>query len=236
MNGETSTVHETTVRSQSRLMLIKTSIALVVTTAALFLSAGTLDWPMAWVWVVLVVANFVVNALITDPELQAERAGVSKGAKRWDIPLVLIVARLGPLAILIVAGLDQRHGWSPVLGLTPKVVAVVVAVLGAALTDWAMVVNRFFAPVVRIQQDRGHTVVSAGPYAWMRHPGYAGSILFFVATSLMLESLWSLVPTALTVLVVVVRTALEDRTLRQELEGYEEYARQVRHRLVPGIW
>jgi protein-S-isoprenylcysteine O-methyltransferase Ste14 len=108
--------------------------------------------------------------------------------------------------------------------------------LSQGLFTWAMVSNPFFSTMVRIQTDRGQTVATGGPYRWVRHPGYVGYILSAVSTALLLGSLWALVPAVLTGVLLVVRTALEDRTLLEELEGYEEYARQVRYRLVPGVW
>jgi protein-S-isoprenylcysteine O-methyltransferase Ste14 len=99
-----------------------------------------------------------------------------------------------------------------------------------------MASNRFFSTAVRIQDDRGQTVAQGGPYRYVRHPGYVGFILAGASTALLLGSLWALVPSAISGALLVVRTALEDRTLCAELDGYEEYSRRVRHRLVPGIW
>ena len=110
------------------------------------------------------------------------------------------------------------------------------ALLAAAFVTWAMTVNKFFSAVVRIQADRGHVVVSAGPYQLVRHPGYAGSIVATLAIPIMLGSLWGLVPAALTTLAIVVRTGREDRMLRRELRGYQAYAARTRFRLAPGIW
>jgi protein-S-isoprenylcysteine O-methyltransferase Ste14 len=104
------------------------------------------------------------------------------------------------------------------------------------LMTWAMAVNNYFSLVVRIQKDRGHTVVTGGPYHYVRHPGYVGGILFQLGTPLLLGSMWALIPAGLTVLLLVVRTALEDRTLLKELEGYQEYAQQTHYRLLPGLW
>jgi protein-S-isoprenylcysteine O-methyltransferase Ste14 len=104
------------------------------------------------------------------------------------------------------------------------------------LSDWAMMVNKFFAAVVRIQKDRSHTVVKAGPYRFVRHPGYAATLLHYVAAPFMLGTLWALIPVGLIWVVIIVRTALEDRTLQEELEGYKDYTQRVRYRLLPGVW
>ena len=101
---------------------------------------------------------------------------------------------------------------------------------------WAESVNKFFEPTVRIQTDRGHRVIDTGPYAIVRHPGYASGYLLFVGMPLALGSLWALIPAILSCLLLVVRTILEDQTLRNELAGYEEYAQRVRYRLIPGVW
>ena len=104
------------------------------------------------------------------------------------------------------------------------------------LLTWSMASNAFFSTVVRIQDDRGHAVASGGPYRFVRHPGYVAAILFYLVTPLMLGSVWTFIPSVLMVLLFVVRTALEDRTLREELDGYWEYAQRVRYRLLPGVW
>jgi protein-S-isoprenylcysteine O-methyltransferase Ste14 len=104
------------------------------------------------------------------------------------------------------------------------------------MSIWATAVNRFYGRFVRIQRERGHVVISDGPYRYVRHPGYLGQIVFSVASALALGSLWALIPGGLFAVLLVVRTALEDRTLQAELEGYEAYTRRVRHRLVPRIW
>jgi protein-S-isoprenylcysteine O-methyltransferase Ste14 len=130
------------------------------------------------------------------------------------------MGRIGPIAILAVAGFDVRFHWSPALALAAPIAGVTLLVLGYALSDWAVMANRFFAPVVRIQTERGHAVIQTGPYRWLRHPGYAGAALVYLATPLMLSSVWALIPAVLTIGVIIVRTALEDRTLLQELAGH----------------
>jgi len=216
--------------------LIKTGAAMLIWGAALFLAAGRMDWPMAWAYMGVVLVNSAILALIMDPELQAERSGVGEGVKRWDLFLAVYLGRLGPLAMLIVAGLDRRFGWSAEVPLAWQWVALVVIALGTVLADWALLANRFFAPVVRIQRDRGQTVVTGGPYRFVRHPGYVGSLLHYMAAPVALGTPWALIPSGLIVAVTILRTALEDRTLQEELEGYKDYAGRVRYRLLPGVW
>ena len=191
---------------------------------------------MAWAYMGVVLVNSAILALIMDPELQAERSGVGEGVKRWDLFLAVYLGRLGPLAMLIVAGLDRRFGWSAEVPLAWQWVALVVIALGTVLADWALLANRFFAPVVRIQRDRGQTVVTGGPYRFVRHPGYVGSLLHYMAAPVALGTPWALIPSGLIVAVTILRTALEDRTLQEELEGYKDYAGRVRYRLLPGVW
>jgi protein-S-isoprenylcysteine O-methyltransferase Ste14 len=169
--------------------------------------------------------------------LAAERAQFKRDAPyKWDRPLTGIATLFGPLATLIVAGLDVRFGGMSQISLTIRLGALVVAVLGTLLTAWAMATNRYFYGFVRIETERGHSVATSGPYRFIRHPGYAGGVLFDLAAPLMLGSLWALIPAGITVCALIVRTALEDRTLHRELEGYRQYAQRVRYRLLPGVW
>jgi len=142
---------------------------------------------------------------------------------------------LGP-GMLLVAGFDDRWGWSPRLAVAVQVAGFAAVALGDVLFAWAMASNQFFSSVVRIQQDRGHTVQTGGPYRFVRHPGYVGTIVPALATPLALGSLWAFIPAALLSAVIVVRTALEDKTLQDELAGYAEYAQRTRYRLLPGVW
>jgi protein-S-isoprenylcysteine O-methyltransferase Ste14 len=135
-----------------------------------------------------------------------------------------------------VGGLDERHGWSVGIALAGQIAAGVVMGLGYALVVWATAANRFFSLIVRIQAERGHAVATGGPYRWVRHPAYVGGILIDLAGPILLGSWWALVPGILCGLLMILRTALEDRTLQAELAGYREYAGRVRYRLLPGVW
>jgi protein-S-isoprenylcysteine O-methyltransferase Ste14 len=150
--------------------------------------------------------------------------------------VILSFVGLTTIAKYILAGLDVRFEWTAQMPLTLQIAALVIAALGYALGTWAMAANAFFSKVVRIQEDRGHAVATGGPYRYVRHPGYTGTIASELATPIMLGSLWALIPGGLAALLFVIRTALEDRTLHEELDGYRDYARRVRYRLLPGIW
>ncbi|HOG45549.1 MAG TPA: isoprenylcysteine carboxylmethyltransferase family protein [Anaerolineae bacterium] len=216
-------------------------LSLVVLIASPFLAAGRLDWWPAWALVALTLAASVAARIIParrNPDLLAERArfAEAEGVKPWDRVLMPIVGIVGPLAVWVVAGLDERFGWPPLVSLPLQVVGLLIVAAGGALATWAMAENRFFSAVVRIQRDRGHSVISSGLYRLVRHPGYSAGVLNAIAAPLALGSLWALIPGLLCVGAIAVRTALEDRTLQAELPGYREYAQRVRYRLLPGVW
>lgn len=211
--------------------------SLTLTSLCLFGAAGRLNWWNAWVLLALNLCASVTSIVLLgrDSELLAERRNARAG-KSWDKLMVFIVVLLGPVATWVTAGLDARFHWSQEMDVRAVAAGIVVAVLGAALVAWAMRTNRFFSAVVRIQKDRGHRVVSSGPYRFVRHPGYTGMAAFTLVTPLILNSRCAFVPAAATAAAMVLRTVLEDRTLRKELDGYVEYARRVRYRLVPIVW
>jgi len=208
--------------------------------AILFLSSGRLDWWFAWVYLGIFVLGVGVNSYVllrVNPELIAERARqFTPETKKWDRILATLWGLMSVIVALLVAGLDKRFGWSPEMPMTVHLIAMLFYMFGSAFAAWALVSNPFFAGTVRIQTERGHSVASSGPYRFVRHPGYAGWMISNVAVVVMLGSMWALIPAVIAVLALVARTALEDRTLREELPGYEEYAQRVRYRLVPGIW
>jgi protein-S-isoprenylcysteine O-methyltransferase Ste14 len=217
---------------------LQTGVFVAIFAASLFISSGRLDWAMAWVYLALFVTNQAIVALILlpkNPELLAERAR-SRGPRDLDRVLTGVMTVFGPVITLIVAGLDVRFGWSSPLSPWIHAVALMIAASGALLTVWAMACNRFFYGILRIDLERGHAVATGGPYRIVRHPGYLGGSLFDLAAPLLLGSLWALVPALLTIAAIVARTALEDRALQDHLDGYGDYAHQVRSRLLPGIW
>ena len=206
--------------------------------AVLILSSGRLNWGWAWVFIVLNLVGIAINATVLlrySPETIAERAKAD-GMKDWDRVVAGLWAVTHFVLTMLIAGLDRRWGWTGLIGFAVHVAGAVAFVLGSALFSWAMISNAYLAAVVRIQEERGHTVCTSGPYRYVRHPGYVGAIAQSLDVPLMLGSLWSLIPGGLAVLLMTVRTALEDRTLHQELGGYRDYAQRVRYRLLPGIW
>lgn len=207
----------------------------------LFISAGRLQWWEGWAYtsmslVVLVLSRSLI--LLKNPDMVRERveAGQRENVKAWDKILLPSTAIYGPLVSWIIAGLDERFGLTPDLPDTIQIIALVVIFLGSMVGTWAMVVNRFFSSHVRIQTDRGHSVVNAGPYRVVRHPGYAGSILAWIAAPVFFSSYWVAIPSIVVITLTIIRSSLEDRTLQEELPGYREYTERVRYRLLPGIW
>ena len=206
----------------------------------LFGAAGTLRWTWGWALLAAVTAFLAAHPLLLLPinhELLAERekGSLDRGVKTWDKWAVML-SGLVSLASWVTGALDFRLGWTGTVPLAWHLLGLLVMVLGYSLFLWAMVSNAFFAEGVRIQKERGHTVARSGPYRYVRHPGYVGSILSQLATPFLLGSLWAGLGSAAFAVLFVLRTALEDRTLQQELPGYREYAQQVRFRLLPGLW
>lgn len=215
--------------------MLQVVITYLVLAAILFISSGRLNWIWAWIYLGLGLGILVMNVVILPKELIAERGQPGDNVKRWDRVLTTL-AGLPTLGVPIVVGLDERFGWSPQLVPAIHLVGLTFFVLGQGLFSWAMASNKYFSTAVRIQMDRGHTVATSGPYRYVRHPGYTGFIVSFLGMSLALGSLWAIIPTGLIACLLIVRTALEDRTLQDELSGYRDYVQRVRYRLLPGIW
>jgi protein-S-isoprenylcysteine O-methyltransferase Ste14 len=219
-------------------ILLRLMAFVLLLTAILLTAAGRWDWVMGWIYMAMYAGVTVIGVLVVplDPGLVEERTRIKEGVKEWDKRITVIGSVLYPLAILIVAGLDTRFGWSLRIPLTLQFAALAAAALGNLVSIWATAVNKFYSRFVRIQKERGHSVISDGPYRCVRHPGYLGQIIFSLASALALGSLWTLIPGGLFAALLIVRTTLEDRMLQDELEGYKEYARRVRYRLIPRIW
>lgn len=214
------------------------TVGVLVMGLALFWSAGDICWLPAWALIGVTTVWIAATAIVIirhHPDLLAERLGPRKGGKRWDTVIMAFKGIL-QVAVLIVAGLDHRYGWSDGIHPAAQVAGLLVCSLGYGLVVWATASNAYFSQVVRIQAERGHSVVTQGPYRHLRHPAYAGGVLTETATPVLLGSWPALALGTLDALLMIIRTALEDRTLRDELPGYREYARKVRHRLLPGVW
>lgn len=214
------------------------TLGILVVGVALFWPAGRLDWWAAWAVLVVNAAWIAATAIVifrTSPALLAERLGPRKGAKSWDRTILSLVGLL-QLVRYILAGFDQRYGWTGGAPLVAQIAALILCTLGYALFVWALASNPFFSQVVRIQSERGQVVATSGPYHYLRHPSYAGAIVYELAVPVLLASWLCWVVSAFCAALLVLRTVLEDRTLHAELAGYTDYARQVRYRLLPSVW
>lgn len=204
------------------------------------LISGDWAWWEAWTYAVTAILGFVLSRALAakrHPDILAERARSMqmKDAKSWDKVLSPLMA-FGSVFILIVAGFDRLYSWTGPLSIPLEISAFSVLLLGFAFGAWALMENRFFSGVVRIQTDRGHHVVTTGPYRFIRHPGYVGALWTYLAMPLVFSALWAFIPAVLTLVVIVIRTEMEDATLQKELPGYKEYAQKTKYRLFPGIW
>jgi protein-S-isoprenylcysteine O-methyltransferase Ste14 len=204
----------------------------------MFLPAGTWAWTRGWLFIGVFLTTVAIASWLlwrVNPDVVAARTRSHEGTKGWDkvwLPVFLTAV----YTIIPVAALDDgRFGWFPVHWWVCGV-GYLLFLAGMGLVTWAEAVNRFFEVTVRIQTERGHTVIDRGPYALVRHPGYVGGVLFCLGTALCLGSLWALIPAGLGSALLVLRALWEDQMLQAELAGYKEYAARVRYRLIPGVW
>jgi protein-S-isoprenylcysteine O-methyltransferase Ste14 len=211
-------------------------VYLLILAALMFLPAG-IGWRKGWLFLSVLLALTLVSVTYSwrsHPEPFVVRCKIRAGTKSCDI-VILVLLLVSAMAIFPIAGFDARYHLSFV---PPWLIAIGYGIFATGFTtfNWIPGVNRFAEPTVRIQSDQGHTVIDTGPYAIVRHPLYLSGTVLLSGVPLALGSFWALIPAAVATLVIVVRTALEDRTLHQELEGYSEYAARVRYRLIPGVW
>jgi len=221
--------------------IVQAALGVVGYAVLLFVTAGSITWLWGWVLIAVLAAFLAAHPILLipiNPELLAERekGQFGEGVKAWDKVVSMLAGGVFPVASWIVAALDFRFGWTAGWSLPYHLVGLAVMVLGFALFLWAMVSNAYFSEGVRIQEERGHTVATGGPYRYVRHPGYLGAMLSQSATALLLGSSWAIIPSLGSAAAYVLRTYLEDRTLLQELPGYPEFAAVTRYRLFPGVW
>ena len=218
---------------------IKGVLYKVYVLVVLLVAAGRWNWTPGWLYVGIFLLFDLATAIVViprNPDLLIERSRSDPGAKSWDKIIMPLASGFLPLVSWILAGLNDRLGWTPSVDEGIKIGGLFLTVLGHALVVWAMAANAFFSPLVRIQEERGHTVAVGGPYRFLRHPGYLGAIIFSSAVPLLLGSWWALIPGIGSVVLFILRTHLEDQTLIAELPGYQEYSRSTKFRLLPGIW
>jgi len=199
------------------------------------------SWWQAWVFFVLIVTASIGGRIWAEnrhPGILAERIKYfkAKDVKSWDKILAPLMALSLSFPLVIVAGLDHHFAWSPLFPIWMNLLGFVLITFGYSFAAWALIENRFFMSLVRIQKDREHEVCNTGPYRFVRHPGYAGNIFALPGIVLALGSVWTLIPVVIAIIIAVIRTELEDRTLQEELKGYKKYVQRVQYRLIPGIY
>ncbi len=222
-----------------RIVVMLLLVLVVIPMLPIFIS-GRWGWWQAWVMTIVFILSFIISRAIArrrSPDILKERANYLQhdNTQAWDKWLSPVVA-FGSVFIFLVAGLDALFQWSAGFSLPVEMIGLALILAGYTLGSYAFVENTFFSGTVRIQEERGHEVVSSGPYGWMRHPGYLGSLVSSLGMPLLLDSAWAFIPVVVFAVFFVIRTRLEDRFLQANLPGYREYAQKVRYRLLPGIW
>lgn len=217
-------------------LLILVFIVTFILGLGLFLPAGTFLWLEAWIYLVIFSIFFTTVVLYFskhDPEMLQKRAK-PKFQKKWDKIVILLIG-FGFFPTFILPGFERKFGWSFV-PIWVEIIGIIGMSFGFIIIFLVMKENTFLSKAVEIQEDRGHRVITNGPYRVVRHPMYSGFILFIVFYCLALGSLYSLIPASLGVIGIIIRTILEDRLLYKELEGYNEYAQKTKKKLFPLIW
>ncbi len=218
--------------------IVQVLVSVLLIGVLLFLAAGRLDWVWGWLflagWLILLLASVIVMRR-KGPDLINERGRRAENIKGWD-KVLMAVYSLVLFTVPVVAGLDAVRFGRSAMPLAWHVIGGVLFIPAMIMPLWALSANAYLSTMVRIQDDRGHQVVTTGPYRYVRHPMYAGMIFFGPSIPLFLGSWWTFVPCGLIVVLFITRTAMEDKTLQEELEGYAEYAGRVRYRLLPGVW
>ena len=217
-------------------LIFKSIFFFALIIAITFIGAGRIDYWQGWIYNGLNIIFLLLSYFLLPRELIEERLKPKEGMKKWD-KIYYIVSTPVYFAILIISILDGgRFDWEPRIPILVVIIGVVVYTIGQIIILWAKKVNKFFSTVVRIQKDRGQTVCKDGPYRFVRHPGYLGGLLYIIVTPFVLSSFWGLIPAVIAVVLLFIRTYLEDKTLQRELEGYTDYTNEARYRLLPGIW
>jgi len=215
--------------------MVQTILTLLIQGFILFITAWTFKWMWAWILISGGVIILIINFIVLPREVIEERGKKKKNVKKWDriLTSINIIPLLG---IYILSGLDFRFHWTMDLHIGIHIMGLILVFLGSMLFTWSMISNKFFSTLVRIQDERDHKVATKGPYKYVRHPGYFGYILMTLATPISLGSLYALSMAFIVAVILVIRTVLEDKTLKAELNGYEEYSKNVKYKLITFLW
>ncbi|MEI8087330.1 MAG: isoprenylcysteine carboxylmethyltransferase family protein [Paludibacter sp.] len=218
--------------------VLKHFIGTFVFFSVLFISAGRLDYWQGLIYVIIGLIMSVLNYTVfrIDAELLEERSKPGEGTKEWD-KKILGLSFLVTIAMYVTAGLDSgRYHWSPNFHWSLMLLGIILTIIGQLLFLIAQKQNKFFSSTVRIQTNREHTVCETGLYGFVRHPAYLGSIIQSLGFPFLFGSLWSSIPICLSIILLITRTNLEDKTLKNELKGYLDYANKTRYKLFPYLW
>ncbi|MBA7539401.1 hypothetical protein ES705_31680 [subsurface metagenome] len=233
MTNQESTVEKEELEGK---LIFKSIFFFALIIAITFIGAGRIDYWQGWIYNGLNIIFLLLSYFLLPRELIEERLKPKEGMKKWD-KIYYIVSIPVYFAILVISILDGgRFDWEPRIPILVVIIGVVVYTIGQIIVLWAKKANKFFSTVVRIQKDRGQTVCKDGPYRFVRHPGYLGGLLCNIVTPFVLSSFWGIIPAVIAVVLLFIRTYLEDKTLQRELEGYTDYTNEARYRLLPGIW
>jgi protein-S-isoprenylcysteine O-methyltransferase Ste14 len=219
-------------------LFIKSLIGTLFFLLILFISAGRINYWQGWLYAAICIISVLLNsyALKNKNELAGERSEIKSGTKSWD-KLILGLSAVTLIITYIVAGSDSgRFHWSPEFNWSINTIGVVLIFSGEVIFLAAQRQNKFFSSVMRIQTDRGHTVCDTGIYKIIRHPAYFGAIVTAIGIPMVLGSLWGFIPSIISIVLTLIRTSLEDKTLINELSGYREYSQKTRYRLFPFVW
>jgi len=220
-------------------IILRIPLFIILQIIVLFGAAGRIDMPRAWIYFAIVFVYYSIGIVIVhkfNPELLYRRSrGMGKGTKSWDKILMPVIVILTYIQLAVI-GFDLGKVQLYNLGINFAILGLIMYIFLAFLGTWTTITNPFFEPTVRIQKDRGHKVITTGPYKFVRHPGYVVAILFPVAITLFMGSALGLIPAVINLILLIVRTYLEDKTLQNELNGYLEYTKKTKYRLFPGIW
>jgi protein-S-isoprenylcysteine O-methyltransferase Ste14 len=219
-------------------ILIRDLISCIIFSFILFLSAGRITYFQGWLFFATNIGTTLIHffAYPKDSELIEERSKIKEDAKTWD-KLLLSVSGLIYLVTIIIPGLDSgRYHWSPDFSWPVYATGIFLMIMGQIIFLRALRENKFFSSIVRIQKERGHVVCDTGIYKIVRHPGYTGMIISLLGIPFITGSAWSMSTTTVAVILIFVRTILEDKTLNNELEGYTEYIKKTRYKLIPLVW
>ncbi|NNC84462.1 MAG: isoprenylcysteine carboxylmethyltransferase family protein [Bacteroidia bacterium] len=238
---ELKTSDQGAIKTASPKYWVGLTLTYLIIATVLLICAWDLSWWQGWLYLILFLVIGIGSRALAEkrhPGLMAERSkfGKDQNVKPWDKVLAPLMAISLSFPLFIVAGLDHHFGWSPEFPIWLNILGFILIITGYTFASWAIIENRFFSTMTRIQLDRGHVVCDSGPYKIVRHPGYAGNVLALPGIVLALSSVWTIIPVTAALIISVIRTKLEDKTLQEELTGYKKYVHSVRYRLIPGVF